>query len=193
MRLGCGKNLLLETFMASATLSSCLLVKSIIRRPDPGARRAVAASAIWILSMVVFPAAQLLFFNRLGLLSLATQQEYVQRKSLARYLQNAPKPLLTRDEMFSLPWLSTGDIYPAYVILWDIYDTARGEGRTKGGVEELIRRESFGSLLLAEEDDLFQKALQARYRYSSLPPGSGGQSLKILSRVTREKGMRLPP
>jgi hypothetical protein len=188
MRAGCGRNQLLEPFIASATLSSCMLAKSIKPLTDPSARRTVAVSAMMILSMAAFPAAQLLFFNRIGVLTLASHNEYVQKKSFAQCLQSAPKPLLTKEETFSLPWLSTGDTYPAYVVVWDIYDTARSEGRAKGGIDGLIMRQRFGSLLLDEQDSLFKEALQGGYRYSSIPSCSGWQSLKLLSRAGREKG-----
>jgi hypothetical protein len=186
-RAGCSRNSLLEAFTASATLSSCTLVEFMTRVTDSCGRRAVAVGAALILSMAVLPAAQLVQLNRFSVLSLASNAEYAQKRRFVDCLQSAPKPLLTRDEMFSLPWLSTADTYPAYVILWDMYDAARNKGLMKGGPDELIGQRRFGSLLLNEGDPFLKEALEVGYRYSPVPSCSGWQTLKLLSRSRGEK------
>jgi hypothetical protein len=182
MRTGCSRNMLLEAFFASATLSSCVAVKLVKSPSAPRARSALAVGAILILPMAALPAAQLLFFNRIGVLTLASRKNYLEKKSFAQCLQSAPRPLLAKDEMFSLPWVSTGDAYPAYVITWDVYGPARAQGRVKGGLDELIEQQRFGSLLFDDRDSLFKEALQAGYRYSSVPSCLEWQGQRLLSR-----------
>jgi hypothetical protein len=94
--------------------------------------------------------------------------------------------------MFSLPWVSTGDTYPAFVILWDVYDAARSKGLIKAGVGELIGQRHFGSLLVGEGDGLFKDALQAGYRRPSPPSCPGWQNLRLLSRDEGEKTDSIP-
>jgi hypothetical protein len=185
-RVGCSRNQLFEAFMSSASLSSCLFIKYKGVQGTKG-HGSLRVAAILILSMTLLPGAQLLLFNRIGRLTLASQQEYVQRKRFAECLQGVQKPLFTRDEMFSLPWLSTGGRYPAYVIPWDVYDPVLKAGLIGEGVDELIMHQRFGSVLLDERDILFKKALQAGYDYSSSAPCGGWHNLRLLSRTAESK------
>lgn len=177
-RAGCERNLLLEAFTASATLSSAMFIRWI---SGPGRSRLLAAVALLlILATAAMPGLQLLFFNRIGILTLASSKERRLKEVFAQCLQDAPKPLLSDDEMFSLPWLSTGGQYPAYVVSWDLYGAARRRGLVSAGIDDLIVRHRFGSVLLAENDGLYRQALASGYRYSPPAPCPGWQDLRLL-------------
>jgi hypothetical protein len=187
---GCSRNSLLEGFIASATLSSCVLFKSTTSITGSARSRTVWVATALFLSMAVLPAAQLVASNRFGSIRLASAQQYTEKKRFAACLETAPKPLFTSDELFSLPWHSTGDTYPAIVLVWDVYASALSKGRIGGGVGELVAKRQLGSLLLEENDPLFSQALQTGYRRASTPSCSAWRTLRLLVRPTGPSGAR---
>ena len=153
-RVGSNKNHLLEMTVSTTILASVLVVRAA-RRPGGLGTRTTAAVALLTLSMAALPLAQLVFFNRYGRLTLASDAEHAAKAALAAEERRRPKPLLARDEMLGLPWYSSDGRYPAFVLDPILYDRDR--------LGRMIDEGYFRTLILPEMDEMYGRALRAGY------------------------------
>ncbi len=149
-RSGASRNYLFECFFAAGTLWALALM-----RPTAGTSvREVAASpsrmALWMLILVVtaaLPAAQLALPNRIGKQIKADARTRQMQTRLGQRCTALPKPLLTFIEPFNLPWFSSQNEYPAYVIDPYVYEPLRKRGLLTETLEDQIRSAKIRSLV----------------------------------------------
>jgi hypothetical protein len=154
---GATDNYLFEAFFAG----SALLLIEIFENP---ARRAVI---LFLILGSIQPLAQLganlLGRQGFGTIEIATGGSFSQAEKTRQRLSTLPKPLLTTDEVFSLPWNSSNNSYPAFVI--EPAFQAAAAGKPEQGVPRaLISGRECPSLMLKVRDVDLSDLLNAGYR-----------------------------
>jgi hypothetical protein len=125
-REGSNKNHLFEGYVSSALASYWALHRLAW---TGGHRRLLATLAVVALvPFVLFPVAQIVAPNRLGRTVLCTRDDARQLAMLSDAIGRLPKPLYTDDEIFSQPWHSSDNRYPAIVIDPTWYGIAKRDG-----------------------------------------------------------------
>jgi hypothetical protein len=129
-REGSNKNHLLEGYVACALASWSALGR--VREAAPRWLGVVAALAA--LPLVGLPALQLASVvglapeNRFGRTLFCSDADVHSFVEFEQALAALPHPLFVDDDVFSQPWYSTGDRYPALVLDGGWYDIARRQG-----------------------------------------------------------------
>ena len=168
MREGGDRNTLLELYLAVSALSLVLALDHGAGLGGPRWRRLFVSLAVLAASGV--PTAQLILFDRIGDLNFGTSQEVAAARHIAAVLSTLPKPAFVEQHMFALPWYSTNDRYPAVVLDDYYYNTvpARARVRQIGGLESLVTRGTFPTLLLTGQFRLNDTARQKGYERSDV-------------------------
>jgi len=189
-REGAGRNQFFEAMFSCAVLASAVIVSAFLR---PGLhvespRLIRVAIVIALLALIPLPLATLLrpTVDSGALhwhLTWMNPSSYLQRKILVSDLKKYPLPLLTRDEVLSLPWNSSADAYPAPTTDGYWYELALRRGKLSGSWATEIAAHHFGTLVLSPDDSLVPAALAAGYqikaRYDSTV-GEFGNHEKLL-------------
>ncbi|MGA3162251.1 MAG: hypothetical protein ABSC77_13675 [Terracidiphilus sp.] len=158
-KVGGTSNYLFEAFAAGSTLLQ-LVVFSV-----PG--RLVTAL---LLFGCVQPATQLVGVaigyhhpGRKDMVPIATAAEYRDAVALHNRLAAMKKPLFTTDGVFALPWNSTDNGAPAIVLDPNFQEAARSREQN-GGIEGMLQRGAFPTVMLASSDLVYLKSLNPGYR-----------------------------
>jgi len=153
---GAADNYLFEAFASATTL---LLIELF---ENPTRRVAALLVALGCIQPAVQIGSQLLHKRQFGVLEIATLGEFDAAISLQHRIQALPKPLLTSDEIFSLPWNSSDNSYPAYVID-PVFEFAAGKRYVDGGPVTLVENQHVPSLMLRPDDLDLRRALVGKY------------------------------
>jgi len=124
-REGSNKNHIFEGYIASALAAHLVLHRLAWSEELP--RSLSFLGALALVPLVAFPVAQIALPNRLGRTVLCHRSDAAELETLANAIRRLPKPLYTDDEIFSQPWHSTGNRYPAVVIDPTWYGIAKRE------------------------------------------------------------------
>jgi hypothetical protein len=158
-KVGGTSNYLFEAFAAGSTLLQ-LAVFTV-----PG--RLVTAL---LLFGCVQPAVQLagaaIGFHHPGrkdMVPIATAAEYRDAVALRKRLADLKKPLFTTDGVFALPWFSTYNGAPALVLDPNFQEAARAR-EVNGGIEGMLQRGEFPTVMLASGDLVYRKSLHPGYK-----------------------------
>ena len=166
--IGTNRNQLIEASIVASTLSSVLLSAMVSMKEGAIRSKAAVAATSLILCMAVFPAAQLIFFNKIGCLALATKEEHRQKRSLGQYFDTLPKPLFNNIYPFDLPWYSTNGEYP--VVIFDALAHLQFKKLYGGGISGLAAIRHFRSLVINRDDcHTYYAALKAGYTPRKMP------------------------
>ncbi len=165
---GSSLNYMLEVFVAATSLSFILALRLATLLSSRSVRRLNLAVCFTLLSMCAFPACQLAM-HRIGPIVRATDAEVARKQNFALFLKSLKKPLFIDDEIYSMPWYSTDNQYPAITLDHVFYDEAMAKGVISGGVPSLIKKHWFGTLYLAPGSGLYQEAMAAHYQNLSIP------------------------
>ncbi len=170
---GSDKNTLLEGYVTTGALAAILLLN---RLADAGRWAAWVERGLVplaVLAMTAYPVAQFVFFNRLGNLTIDSPSGHARMVALIEQMRRLPKPILVEDSQLSLPWYTNDGHYPGYTLDTYLMTEARRNGWYKdGGLETLVRRRAFGSLLLKRRGVVHAAvAREAGYRRTPFPPG----------------------
>ncbi len=191
-KIGSGRHHLLELNVA-ASLTTAAVLGSWWERPT--ARRVFSAGSLMLAPMIAY--ALTLLYDRPTPLATAltlkadgttlhhtTAQEIAVRERLDALVAPLPKPLYIEDDIFSLPWHSTDDRHPAFVLDYVFYNRAFTLGLVGGGVEGLFTDRYFASAVLPDSSPCLARALNAGYHLSTIPWGEPGtERLHILVRT----------
>jgi hypothetical protein len=160
-RAGASKNYYFEPYMTAAVLAAAFLVNSI---------RNMKLNLALISLTLIFPVIQLVFFNQLGTLTLASEQGLHQKERLKNYFDTLPKPIFSADEILSLPWYSTGNHYPTFIFDAS-YHGLMIDRRAAGyhALVELFNKHKFGSVVLRANDWGYETAVKAGYQAIRTP------------------------
>lgn len=181
-RLGSNRNHLFEMAAGAVILASVLIVREM-RRPVVLSRPGrFAAFGFLIAALAALPTAQLVAWNRIGRVSLATPAEYESKKALAAEVAALPKPLFAHDEMLALPWYSSGGRYPAIVLDLCVYDMPV--------LTRLIEEHHFRALVIPEADVFYTPAIQAGYVPGPVRPEAALQPERVLLSEGAQNGVR---
>jgi len=123
---------------------------------------------------------RLAFFrnSEFGRLRLLTQQREDERRLLAGVLTVAAKPILIIDDIFSQPWHSTNNSYPAFVIDPAVLNELQQRGVVKDDrIATLIKLRRFRTIVLPESNYI-SVARQSGYDFITTAPG-GSQILRL--------------
>lgn len=192
-REGASRNQFYEALFACATLASALIISAFFRADlQEDSLRAIRAVAVTsLLVMIPLPVATLLRpeMNSGFLhwhLTWMNSSAYAQRKRLVAELQSYPRPLFTRDEVLSLPWISSSDTYPSPTTDEVWYGIASSHGELTGSLATEVAAHDFGTLVLIPQDPLVTTAVAAGYtikaRYNTVNEFGGSEKMVILSR-----------
>jgi hypothetical protein len=156
-KVGAWDNYLLEAFVAGSTLLQIAVFSA------PG----WLASAL-VLYGCIIPSIQLAtvpsgrHLHRFGTVGIATPEEYADAVALRDRLAAMKKPIFTTDEIFALPWFSTGNRAPALVIDTIFHNDTRNICQN-GCVEGMLQRGEIPTVMLAKDDDVYQASLTPNY------------------------------
>ena len=154
---GASDNYLLEAFVAGSTLLQ-LAVFTV-----PG--RLVSAL---VLFGCILPAIQVAtvptgrYRHRFGTVGIANEAEYADAVALRDRLALMKKPIFTTDEIFSLPWISTGNRAPAFVTDKWVHAATQDLYRD-GGLEGMLQRGEFPTVMLNSSNLQYLKSLNPKY------------------------------
>lgn len=164
---GSDVNHLMDLHVSASML--CAVALTVPLRGALAERRPAVAAAL-LVPMVVFSVATVagdrgrrvadairLFTHAYRPLAIS-RTEYEQRVEFARAFATLPKPVYVEDDMFGQPWFATESQHPAVILDRVYYDTALAEGKIEGGLEALIRKRHFASLLIMTPPWYLQRA-----------------------------------
>lgn len=155
-KVGASDNYLLEAFVAGSTL----LQMAVFIAP-------VRLVSILVLFGCVQPAIQLVMApsnsHVIGTVRLATGVEYEEAVALRARLDSMAKPIFTTDETFALPWLSTGNRAPAFIIDTKFHEATRLRCQN-GCIEGMLQRGEIPTVMIGPGDNLYQQSLNPSYR-----------------------------
>jgi hypothetical protein len=154
-KIGASDNYLLEAFVAGTTL----LQMAVFTVPTK-----------LVSSLVLFgcvqPAIQLTEVTRgthsFGTVQIATAAEYTNAVALRKRLAPMKEPIFTTDETFSLPWISTGDHAPAFIVDPKFHDATRFLCQN-GCIEGMLQRGDIPTVMIGTGDILYQQSLNPNY------------------------------
>jgi hypothetical protein len=98
-----------------------------------------------------------------GTVGIATVAQYADAVALRERLAPMKKPLFTTDEIFALPWFSTGNGYPALVIDPIFHNATRANCRN-GCVEGMLQRGEIPTVVLKSDDTSYLRSLSPSYK-----------------------------
>ena len=176
--IGSNRNQLLEGYVCAATLSSISLICLLNLGDIPVRIRGLSVAVLLMSFTILFPASQLIFFDKIGKITLGSQREDAERKLFAAYIKTLSKPLFIEDRLFALPWHAADNRYPAVAIddiVYYSFKTLSG-----GGVPGLMVRKHFRSVLVEKESNFYKAAINAGYEPKPLPERLNFTKLKLL-------------
>ncbi len=154
---GAGDNYLFEAFFAG----SALLLIEVFENP---ARRVVI---LFLILGSIQPLAQLganlLRQPGLGMIEIATGESFSQTEKMRERLNFLPRPILTSNEVFSLPWNSSGNSYPSFVIDPVFYAAVAGMSN-QNLPRALVDGRECPTLMLKAGDATFRELIDNGYR-----------------------------
>jgi hypothetical protein len=161
---GADRNYVFEALIPAASLAGSALINLMQPRSEERQPMLAIACNVLLLALLALPIAQLLGVRGAGQIRLLDAREEQRAIALKNLATSAPKPLYARPPMLSLPWVSTNDTYPAFVLDEGFRDLpsvlARAERPLlRGRVESRF----FASLLMAPDDPLYRIARDAGY------------------------------
>ena len=152
---GASDNYLLEAFVAGSTL----LQMAVFIAP-------ARLASILVLFGCVQPAIQLATApsgsHIFGTVRLATAAENADAVALRARLDSMAKPIFTTDETFALPWLSTGNRAPAFIMDTKFHDATRSRCQN-GCIEGMLQRGDIPTVMIGHGDSLYQQSLNPDY------------------------------
>jgi hypothetical protein len=156
-RVGGWDNYILEAFVAGSTL----LQIAIFTAPGKFASAlAVFGCIIPAIQLATVPSGRHL--HTLGTVGIATPAEYADAVALRDRLANMKKPILSTNPTFSLPWFSSDNRAPALVIDYLFLKATRARCQN-GCVEGMLQRGEVPTVVLASDDDTYQRNLSPHY------------------------------
>jgi hypothetical protein len=158
-KVGGTSNYLFEAFVAGSTL----LQLAVFSVP---ARLVTALLLFGCIQPAVQLAGVAIGYHHPGkkdMVPIATASEYRDAVALRARLAAMKKPIFTTDGVFALPWNSTGNGAPAVVLDPNFQEVARSR-EVNSGVEGMLQRGEFTTVMLASTDLVYLKSLNPGYR-----------------------------
>jgi hypothetical protein len=101
--------------------------------------------------------------GRKDMVPIATAAEYRDAVALRNRLATLKKPIFSTDGVFALPWNSTDNGAPAVVLDPNFQEAVRSR-ELNGGIEGMLQRGEFPTVMLASTDFVYLKSLNPGYR-----------------------------
>jgi hypothetical protein len=153
---GGGDNYLFEAFIAAATF---LLIETFENPVRPVVTLFLALGCI---QPAIQIGSQLLHVGSFGTVQIADSREFRRAQLTQQRVALLPKPMFTTDEVFSLPWNSSNNSYPAYVIDL-VFETAARHRYSQDRTVALVKNQEVESLMIRNEDPDLWHALKGKY------------------------------
>jgi hypothetical protein len=173
---GSATNHVMELNAAAGMLCTLLLARTVSGAQSGRPAPALIGAAICIVPMLVYTSG-LLYDDRGVLLPALTthtqpeprlligpREDVAPRRREGEAVSRLRPPVYIDDDIFAQPWFANGNQYPAVVIDLVFFDTARSKGIVGDGLEGLVRRRYFGTLVLQSDSYLRAAAAEAGYR-----------------------------
>jgi hypothetical protein len=165
---GSSLNQMYEMFVAATTLSFVLALRLASDMAAPDGRRFSLIIGVTLVSMCAFPTRQLAT-NLAGPIAYASDADMARKMEFSQFLKSLKAPVYIDDEIYSLPWYSNGNRYPAIIIDSVFYNDAEKRGMISGGVEKLISEHWFATLYIPVVSPYYKVAINANYQKQPLP------------------------
>lgn len=162
---GASRNYLLECVVASGALWALMLVRFLRRLKLAGGEAPLPAMVGWTLSLlgiVLIPSLQLLAPNHYGVQDKLDAKALAQRVRLAELCRTLPRPTLSLIEPLNLPWFSSDNQYPAYVVDYYVYEPMMRSNRLGRSIDDQIRHGPLKSLILTGSPESRHYGILAR-------------------------------
>jgi hypothetical protein len=157
-KVGSWDHYLLEAFVAGSTLLQIAIFATPGRMLNALVLFGCVQPAIQLAATQSGPHQHLL-----GTVGIATAAQYSDAEAMRARLASMKKPIFTTDEIFSLPWISTGNLAPALVLDPLFHDATRASCQN-GCVEGLLRKGEFPTVMLLSSGDVYQSSLSPNYK-----------------------------
>jgi hypothetical protein len=158
-KVGGTSNYLFEAFAAGSTL----LQLAVFTLPGRLVTALVLFGCIQPATQLVGVAIGYHHPGKKDMVPIATASEYRDAVALRNRLAELKKPLFTTDGVFALPWNSTENGAPAIVLDPNFQEAARSHEQN-GGIEGMLQRGEFSTVMLASTDFVYLKSLNPGYR-----------------------------
>jgi hypothetical protein len=157
-KVGGWDNYILEAFVAGSTL----LQIAIFTTPGKFVNSlAVFGCIIPAIQLATVPGGRHL--HTFGTVGIATPADYADAVAMRDRLALMRKPILSTNPTFSLPWFSSDNRAPALVIDYLFLKATRSQCQN-GCVEGMLQRGEIPTVVLANDDDVYQHSLSPKYR-----------------------------
>jgi hypothetical protein len=157
-KVGAWDHYLLEAFVAGSTLVQLAFFAV------PG-----RLASILVLFGCIQPAIQLATVpsgthpHRFGTVGIATAAEYADAEALRERLAPVKRPIFTNNDIFSLPWFSSGNQAPALIVDTIFHDATRALCQN-GCVEGMLHRGEIPTVMLLKDDNVYLPSLSPDYK-----------------------------
>lgn len=152
--IGAADNYLFEAFVAGATLFQL----AVFTAPTRMVGFLVLIGCIQpALQLAMVPSGRTTF----GTVQIASATEYANAAAVRERLASMKKPIFTTDQSFSLPWISTGDRPPAFIIDHFFFGATPGRPEN-GGFAGMLQRGEVPTVIL-DTGSFYEKDLSPKY------------------------------
>ncbi len=166
---GSSLNQMFEIYVVANSLSFIVALRLAALLSAGGVRRFSLAVCLLLLSMCVWPAAQLAM-NRIGPVVRARDADMTRKEKFSIFVKSLKKPLFIEDEIYSLPWHGSDNQYPSIKLDHVFYDDALARGMISGGVKDLIEKHWFATIYIQTNTAFFTDAMAAQYHVMPIAP-----------------------
>jgi hypothetical protein len=181
---GADRNYVFESLVPSAALAGAALI-NLLHQAAPR-RLIVVSNVVLLLGLLMLPLALLAGVPAAGRIRLLSTAEEQRALALRQIALTAPKPLYAREPMLSLPWVSTANQYPAFVLDESFAYLPKLLARAEHPLlRGRVTSRYFASLLLREDDSLYPIAREAGYVLTARP--SSHEPVLLIAPSAREK------
>ncbi len=157
-KVGAWDHYLLEAFVAGSTL----LQLAVFTAPGQLARALVLFGCVQpAIQLATAPAGT--HPHPFGTVGIATAAEYADAVALRDRLAPLKRPIFTDNEIFSLPWFSSGNHAPVLIVDTIFHDATRARCQN-GCIEGMLQRGEIPTVLLSDKGDPFLKSLSPSYK-----------------------------
>jgi len=101
------------------------------------------------------------------------------RRQLAALVAALPRPVYAEDDLLALPWISTGNQFPAVIRDGAFHDAAQKIGLLGPGIEGMIKSRQFATLVVPSVSPRASIARDAGYTSKDLPLAGTGLRLYL--------------
>jgi hypothetical protein len=170
-KIGAALNTLFELHAALALLTAVAL-NHIMQDPPPS--RTVAIAAATALTLMLGSSAARVLRERATIVPALEHRDATtgRLRELTAIVAVLPRPVYAEDDLLALPWIATGNQYPAIIRDGAFHERAQELGLLGPGIEGMIRTRRFASVIVPSASPRAGIARDSGYASADVPVAS---------------------